>query len=401
MKTITYTFEKKIDLLIFQSIKEGKYLFQDLLSSVPGAYPTEILDSVKRLTNSQEIPPKILKNLLMFLSSSPTYDIESDVLPSHPLDFTWHFSKSTRMFLLDYMYEMTRQHDSISFLGTPSLLCEPHPVFLDRTPYLIDKQVSNFKTRGIFNLRAYRCDLLRDIVPTLKTNLVIADPPWYSEYYNSFLWAASKMCSIGGKMFLVLPAENIRPEMPSELKQIIRYSKSLGFSLSSVEKNVISYNTPEFERNSLISKGISNFPKDWRKADLGIFIKKENRNISRKILESNDSWKSVTINGIEIRIKINKINDYVSPSLISIVQKDVLGSVSRRDPIRNNVNVWFEDNRVFFSQGPNILYVILQAMEGKKYEIGFVSNYIKRKLKQNEIIEIKSTIEQIKKLTEQ
>ena len=390
--------ENQIDQSILQSINNGKWQFNDLILAVPGVYPTEILNSISRLTDCQFISPKILKDLQMFVSSSSTYDLKSNILPSHPLDFTWYFSKTTRLFLLDYAHQMTHQNDSILFLGTPSLLCFPHHIFRDRTAHLIDKHVSDYRTKILVNSQCYGCDLLSDKIPTINTNLVISDPPWYVEYYDSFLWAASKMCSINGKMLLALPPKNIRPKISTELKQIINRAIELGFRLVSIKKNAISYHTPQFERNSLISQGISNFPDDWRKGNLGIFIKEKNAVVSRPISINNKSWKSMTLNGVEIRIKINETKTYLSPSLISIVPNNILNSVSRRNSIRDNIDIWFMDNRIFSCKGPNILFRILQSIEQNKSDIEFVSNFLKRKLKQYEILEIKSTTNQIKKL---
>ena len=131
---------------------------------------------------------------------------------------------------------------------------------------------------------------------------------------------------------------------------------------------------------------------------MGIFIKEKNAVVSRPISINNKSWKSMTLNGVEIRIKINETKTYLSPSLISIVPNNILNSVSRRNSIRDNIDIWFMDNRIFSCKGPNILFRILQSIEQNKSDIEFVSNFLKRKLKQYEILEIKSTTNQIKKL---
>lgn len=400
MNSISLVFENEIDELILKSIENGLTKFDNLLLSLPGIYPTEVVFAVKRLAEKHMIKTETLEQILSSSSTPLAINSKSDMPQPHPLDFTWHFSKNTRSYLLNFAHEFTNQNDIVSFLGTPSLLSSPHDIFFDRTPCLLDKKIPNFISKKVTKPIFYQCDLLFDKIPTLSSKLVIADPPWYEEYFDSFLWTASRICSIGGTLLLILPPLGTRPTIKQELEQIIQRAFDFGFRLSQIEKNVISYQTPLFERNSLYSEGITNLPDDWRKADLGIFIKEKNSLTSRPSFHQNIVWDSITVNGVDIRIRSNQNKEFLDPILNTILPNNVLNSVSRRNPIRDRIDVWTISNRVFSCKGTNILIQILNSIQQNTSEIETISKFLGRNLTEIEIQKIKKATIQINKLIE-
>lgn len=399
MNNTSLVFDNEIDELILKSIENGLTKFDNLLLSLPGIYPTEVLIAVKRLAEKNMINSETFEQILLS-SSMPLTSPKSDMPCSHPLDFTWHFSKNTRSYLLNLAHKLTNQNDTISFLGTPSLLSSPHEIFLDRTSFLLDKKIPNFISKKIAKPIFCQCDLLSDKLPTISSKLVVADPPWYEEYFDSFLWAASHICSMDGTLLLILPPLGTRATIKQELERVMERASDFGFFLLQIEKNVISYQTPLFERNSLYSEGITNLPDDWRRADLGIFIKEKNSLEPRPSFHQSNVWDSVTINGVDIRIKINQNKEFLDPTLNTILPNNILNSVSRRNPLRDRIDVWTIGNRVFSCRGTNILIQILNSIQQNKSKMETISKFLGRSLSEIEIQQIKKTTIQINKLIE-
>ncbi|MDE1765554.1 MAG: hypothetical protein KGI27_04660 [Thaumarchaeota archaeon] len=121
-KNETVFFYEKIDYWILDSVRSGITNFDDLLTSLPGVYPTIVKDSIERLVSRGILSESLI--------DMPRYDnlkkipISSKFVSHipHPLDFDWRFSHSTVSKLLRYLNSLTKERDRIALLGTPSFL---------------------------------------------------------------------------------------------------------------------------------------------------------------------------------------------------------------------------------------------------------------------------------------
>jgi hypothetical protein len=182
---------------------------------------------------------------------------------------------------------------------------------------------------------------------------------------------------------MVAPRAGTRPEIDEEWQSILKWSDRLGLDHLGNSSTNVAYETPYFERNALRCVGIHNFPLDWRRADLAIFTKKEDKSIEppKKICHSN--WYKKSYMGIRIRRHKN-LSGFNDPSLISILPCDVLPSVSRSDPYRKTADVWTSGNRIFTCNGTNVLHRILCAMKAGCPPHPKVECMIGRKLEKKE-----------------
>lgn len=106
------------------------------------------------------------------------------------------------------------------------------------------------------------------------------------------------------------------------------------------------------------------------------------------------------LSGIEIRVRKNKLLRFFDPSLISLVDDDILPTTSRRDGRRKNVQVWTVGNRIFDCKGTNILAIILKALSDNQPPHSYACKFLKRELTKKEYSRITKTVNQLFELIE-
>jgi hypothetical protein len=149
------------------------------------------------------------------------------------------------------------------------------------------------------------------------------------------------------------------------------------------------YQTPFFEHNALQAAGIRNLPNEWRCADLFIFQR------SREVCPTRPQGQGSpeeefsveeTIEGVRIRVrKQDSSGEWQDPSLVSIVDEDILQSVSRRDKRRRLADVWTSGNRIFACKGKALLACILHALASERVPEQDVAALLHRELKASEL----------------
>ncbi|MGO8670177.1 MAG: hypothetical protein ACLQVD_02240 [Capsulimonadaceae bacterium] len=177
---------------------------------------------------------------------------------------------------------------------------------------------------------------------------MITDPAWYPDHAKSFVWAASRLCVEGGHLLRSVAPEGTRPGLREETADLLEWADRCGFDLIDMERGVLPYNSPAFEQNAFAAGGIRGIPRDWRRGNLAIFvharINKVRRSPSR--YRRGPEWKEVLAAGVRFRIRMDGTNEpstFTDPRLVPVVHGSVLASVSRRDPMRQKVEVWTLD----------------------------------------------------------
>ena len=156
---------------------------------------------------------------------------------------------------------------------------------------------------------------------------------------------------------------------------------------------------PYFEQNALRAEGFLSIPTDWRRGDLAIFRRSGKSTVPRPIIMSQDGeWDEEILFGIRVRIRRQSLSGFEDPSLISVVEGDILSSVSRRDQRRMFADVWTLGNRIFACKGRHILRRIVQAMITNHSPQEAVANSLNRQLSPSEVRLVSHATHQIKEI---
>lgn len=335
-------------------VSKGPLTFGQLVRDLPGVDPVVVRE---HLTNgASDIGARVL---WAECADIPALDPRLPV--PHPLDYDWRFSPATVASLTE---ELLSYGQRIVLLGAPSLWLalqeDPHPQelhLLDSNP-VVDDAATNDRTAV-----RHLVDLLGDELPTLSpSDVVLADPPWYPDALEAFLWVAARFLRPGGFLFVSVPPEGTRPTVRQERDDLLRWSHGLGLTLRSTREGALRYAMPPFERAALRAAGVAAYvPSDWRQGDLLVFERTDEVGAVRPIC-SRPRWVERVIDRVRIRIDAGASVAGADPRLISIVDGDVLSSVSRRDPRRAVARVWTSGNRVFGCAEPARLVQIIDGL---------------------------------------
>lgn len=205
------TFLETIDDWVASAVRDGATSFAEVVSCLPGVFPVDVLHSITRTGRFGEIPRNAALRLgqSVIEKSFLAPQSENSILPvPHPLDFEWRFTQEAIEKLAEVAVACG---GDVTCLGTPSVFtyfssirCAPRSTFIDRNPATLNV----LRSRGFG--RVVACDCLRDAVPQLKTDVVIADPPWYDEHFKGFLWMTAQVCRMDGFLILSLPPDGMR-----------------------------------------------------------------------------------------------------------------------------------------------------------------------------------------------
>lgn len=402
-------FERKVEGWVNKAVAQNKKSLNQILISLPGVYPSHILNVVRQMKLNGETTVRTTSSGAARQAESKDQDTspkstDHSLLPiPHPLDYEWRFCQSSISYLIDKTLSLTRIGDTVALLGVPSVFHEATGCNTLRHFVLLDKNSEIIRRfRKIISLdRAVQYDALRDPPPDFQASVVLLDPPWYEAYFHAFLWSACQFCELSGYILLSLPKEGTRPGFSEERIRLLKWCHKLGLNLIQTKPSALRYISPPFESNALKAAGIHSVPKTWRSCDLAIFRRVSERNLPRPEYSGTDvdnEWREFTIKGVRFRVR--PLNDaaFRDPRLKSLVPGDILPTVSRRDPGRQQVDVWTSGNRVFACDGLNVLELIFQALAcGTSPHIA-VSKNLKGQLKPDEAKLVSVTSDQINRI---
>jgi hypothetical protein len=351
-----HDFDRAVDDWVRRAFARGVGSFAELVQALPGVTPVEAMLSVRRLGYA----------LTGHKATTPVAtDHPRDVGPiEHPLDFDWRFTPEAARHLIGLCPGPL--NGPIALLGAPTLALQAMRLgrtgrvsLFDRNPTLITGSHDSFT-----NLVLSSTDLVwGDQVDIGDAVAAFADPPWYPEYVASFLWAASRLTRVGGRVFLSFPPVGTRPGILDERTSSISQAAHFGLRLESVETGVLAYRMPLFERNAFLAAELPNVAEDWRRGDLLEFVHAERTPVPRpEPPDPPDVWDDVVVGVVRLKCKHSSDKGFRSPVLRPLVPGDMLGTVSRRDPARASADVWTCGNRVFRCAGPSVFRTIVSAI---------------------------------------
>jgi hypothetical protein len=196
---------------------------------------------------------------------------------------------------------------------------------------------------------------MKDKPPFLGAQAAIVDPPWYPADTKVFLWATNLACAVGARIILCQPTLATRPGIAEERAALLDELPQLGYICRRIHSDRARYRTPHFEVTSLkaAAPGLP-VPGDWRVGDVMMLEKTSDPPKKLAPGPPTEAWLEALFG--PVRIKLRRTNP---PDLGGIVTGDVLDTVSRRDPIRDQIGVWTSGNRVFSLNHPEMLAKII------------------------------------------
>ena len=292
----------------------------------------------------------------------------------HCLDYEWWFTHGGRERVAEILLYRNPlpAPETVVFLGSPlfgafvaALLPESRIYILDKSQATLDV-IKNAVDSDRVSLVHYDAEqsLPQELIGV--ADMVFFDPPWYVDYYDLFLRRSMQLAfgHYATVAFVLFPFL-ARPASLQERKQVLEIAMSYGLSLVLMESQVAHYYTPQFEQESLKEKGID--AKNWRKGDLAIFISDGTRlpeNIALRVEDS--EWMEILIGKIKVKVRVKNEdpNVYVAPELLNFGEGNVtLPSVSRRDPLRNEIDLWTSTQRGFKIKGWKAVWKIVEGIK--------------------------------------
>lgn len=364
-------FVEQVDQWVIVGLRSGARDFTSLLRTLPGIYPTEVVDSLRRLQEN----PAVAESARAILLASESDDSHfagwrpASRLPTpHPLDYDWRFTVEAIETLL---LNCDDCKTGLICLGSPTVFVSAIERFGRDRVVLFDQNAAAIRRSAemLHKSRAIQIDVFADSVPAIHSDVVVADPPWYLEHMKAFLWFASKMCCVGGRVLMSIPPHGTRPTVAAELDQVFAYARRLGLSFRRIQEDCLAYETPPFESNALRAAGCEIVRgTSWRRGTLCIFQRIASVNLKRpKFYRPTARWMEADLHGTRFRFRCQDRDriGFNDPALIPLVAGDILPSVSRRHHLRAHADVWSSGNRVFRCEGSHILHQIVELLAKK------------------------------------
>jgi hypothetical protein len=339
-----------------REIEHGPPDFETLITRLRGADPVLVIETLQGLQGRLDGADGLVRRLLEE-SRGDCPQPPSPLPIPHPLDYAWPFTPESLDLLTSEIGTLTDSGELIAYLGAPSAHRAAGEALPDRHHLLLDRdqrqvEAANEREPG----SAMRIDLCRDELPTVNAALCLADPPWYPDEMSAFGNGAAHLLAPGGSLIQTFPEKLTRPGLAADRARVLADAERDGLSFDR-SQGQCAYLTPPFEYAALAAAGLTCPPQSWRSAELLRFTKGLSRPRRRRLV-SRESWLPVEIHEIPLRVRTDAAP--VGTGLItSLIDGDVLPTVSRRDPRRRQAALWTSRNRIFGSSDPPALAELL------------------------------------------
>lgn len=333
--------------IIEKRISQGNN-YLDILKSIYGADPREVWEIYKEYKN--ETSKKIgLTNLY------PEYP---EPLPAYS---QWRITPNSTQIILSKIYE--KKYETICFLGCPILGIAFSKMNQGKINILdIDKDILAYAAKST-EKRVYNIN--DDIPEEIKNQFdcTICDPPWYHEDIILFVKRATELTKLGGTIYLSLPGILTRPSIPNERLELQKLLSNLGLIITELQP-IVEYEVPPFEY--MAYQDIPPFSGEiWRKGDWVKLKKCDNISIDLEYIPLFQEWTEYSFGKKRIFVKNKEnITQYEEPKLTSLCVNNILNSVSKRNPLISEIDIWTSRNAVLhIEKGLAVIKIIIQNIE--------------------------------------
>jgi hypothetical protein len=254
--------------------------------------------------------------------------------------------------------DLVKDYSKIGLFGTPTVHLalkeefKSESILYDINPFLSQGRLT-------FDSNYIQCDLNRQHIARQNFDVAVLDPPWYSKYYINWIAQAINNLNSDGSLFITKIPSLTRNTVMSEWEDITNIFKKY---IEEVPCNIkVEYETPEFERETLVRSGIENIG-NWRTTELRRFILKNKEQIEIKTF-GDSGWKRYKFGKRIVNLKI--ANDKFMNVNTDAPYPDgtyILRSVSRRHQIRNEINLLTSHNRCMIVKGTNKIDRFLSSL---------------------------------------
>lgn len=344
-------------------LSRGVVEFWSIVRQCGGAYPVDVRCVLRRLAEEGDSPAQsVLDHLDTNRAQSMSLGVQEDesseitrVLPApHPIDFDWRFAPETADSLAADMQAQSNCSASVVVLGAPTLfmaLCNRKvgATLVDQNR-LVGERLSRLGYQDVV-----QGDLFDPLsVKGLRAKVVMADPPWYLDYYEAFLCRASEILELDGILYLSVLPWLTRPTAVDDRLGLIKMAADMGFDIVHMAEGSLFYESPPFERRSLALEGLTNGL--WRSGDLCSFRKVTDVGPRNKVSPVHgNEWDSFEIGNVVIKVR-RRANEDKEFKVGTIGKAEgVFSSVSRRSPERSLIDVWTSSNRVYWCSRPSVV----------------------------------------------
>ena len=354
----------KLDLLIKQS--HGMYIKEIYMALV-----SYIKSGHKNVAIAQSIIEELIEPF-DFANYGAIINKAKYLPIPHILDSDWRFTVESANVLIKLIQENSSfKRGNLVLIGTPSLflMLNSHSDFICYNTILIEK--NNIKYFQTISSNIITNDVTKVTLEDYA-DVIVCDPPWYMDAIKMFIQSAQRMLRKNARLIIVVPPEGVREGIKDEYCQIIRMAETLGFMYCSMSEEIVSYISPPFEVKALETRGITNYPIDWRKGSVMIFRKVDYKEITEIVsnLTDNVVWQEAIVLNVRIKVKLEVV---AQEELINhIVANDIYPTVSMRNDLCKQVNVWTSGNRVYTCKNTYLFYKVLDQIS----KVGLNNKYL-------------------------
>ncbi|GGG59548.1 hypothetical protein [Hymenobacter glacieicola] len=338
-----------------------KSLHQIIVESA-GAYPVDVLAILNGLgipycEDHRAYRTDTGKVTAPYTASSPTLFADP-----HPADYDWRFDEDTVLKLADKL-TTEAQGGNIALFGTKTVFLPLYKqgqavTLFNKSKAILDDLRSAGYTQGLME-----CDLALPL-PLYRNSyrVVLADPPWYLDYYRAFLWRAAELLTVEGTLYLSVLPELTRPGAKAERMLLLEAAAEAGMVLTDQVVGALSYETPGFEQQSLNASGL--YCHNWRRGDLWTFQKRLCNGLMGSVAIDEPQWVEYRVGRKRIKVKPSSPAASTHFSYRAADPRGaILTQVSRRSPFRKDIDVWSSDNHAYTVSGLGVLHECLRMLE--------------------------------------
>lgn len=378
-------------------LDHGKLPFHELLENTWGIYPGKLLKILEGLESDKLIKrvndhwalvqeqqksenkkdKKLYLSEKCFEAANKKMNEFREVMPEpHPHNFDWRFSNQGLQSFAEYLLSYHDDDDNVCIIAAPSLFVYLQSMEYFKEIILIERSKRmNEKIRNIFPgyLGIETHDLQYPFTGSLGRledyfSCIIADPPWYQDYYELFLARAKDIVKPGGLIHLALFPPFSKKSALRERTAIFSFAQNNGIDLIELKSGLLKYETPPFERSALKSEEFQVKPEKWRRGDLATFYVASKTGQNFMIQVEEGIWKEFIFDKKVIKLRHkDPVRNWEIPEIINIIDgNDYYPSVSRKHPLRERIDLWTSGNQAYEIKGSYVIEIILNGIINNK-----------------------------------